>query len=61
MITSKEHYEMMDFFERHIADGRKDREHKDFWPKGNIYQDGQVNKQFLAFRQGVSYGKIIDR
>lgn len=57
-ITSKEHYDLMEMFEK-IFSGRKDREPKEFWPKGNIYQDGEVNAQFIAFRHGVAYGKSI--
>lgn len=55
-ITSKEHYEMMENFERNFKnEGRMDREPKALWPTGSIYEDGQINNLFKAFRFGVSY------
>ena len=56
-VTSKEHYEMMEFFERQFKGvARMDREEKDQWPKGYVYQHGELNLLFKAFRMGVSYG-----
>jgi len=57
-LFGKEHYEMMEIFER-IVYGRKDREPKELWSKGVVYCDGDVNKQFLIFRQGVAYGRTL--
>ena len=60
-VTSKEHYEMMECFERFFkTEGRLDREPKELWTKGNVYQDGSVNKLFLAFRHGISFQKSLD-
>ena len=58
MLKSKEHYELMAQFEKTVIPGRCDKESKDLWPKGIVYQDGQVNKMFLAFRMGYSFGKV---
>ena len=56
-LRAKEHYEIMAAFEKFFqAEGRKDKEDKELWEKGLIYQNGDVNKLFLAFRLGVSYG-----
>ena len=56
-IGSKEHYELIEMFEREFKGFRFDKEPKDIWPKGNIYQSGETNNLFLAYRRGVSYGR----
>lgn len=59
MLLTSEHYELMSAFERQFKHRRLDKEAKDFWPKGVIYQDGHVNELFLAYRNGFAYGKHI--
>lgn len=65
MIKSREHYELMEMFERtsfeHTSKGRLDKEPKELWEKGNIYQDGRTNEQFIAFRAGYAYGIAMGR
>lgn len=56
-ITSRDHYEMMEMFEKEFSGYRLDREDKAYWPKGNVYQAGETNALFLAYRRGVSYGR----
>lgn len=57
-VGSKEHYEMMAFFERTFKrEGRMDKEDKDLWPKGYVYQHGEVNRLFSVFLHGVAFGK----
>ena len=56
ILKSKEHYELMAQFEREYQHERLDREPKDLWPKGRLYQDGRVNSLFLAYRRGYSLG-----
>lgn len=59
-LLSKDHYEMMTFFEKTFTNFRLDREEdKTLWAKGNVYQNGEANVAFLAFRHGVAYGKAI--
>ena len=56
-LFSKEHYELMEMFEREFkGEGRFDREAKDIWAKGHIYQNGDINALFLAFRKGYAFG-----
>lgn len=59
-LKSKEHYEMIAAFERMSksmkARVRLDREPKELWSKGCIYQDGCTNELFLAFRLGHAHG-----
>lgn len=56
-IISKDHYEMMDAFEKTFSYLRLDREPKELWKMGVVYQDGNANNLFLAYRHGVSYGR----
>lgn len=56
-ILAREHYELMAMFEREFKDLRLDREDKAYWPKGNVYQNGETNKLFLAYRRGFAYGR----
>lgn len=59
-IHTKEHHELMEHFERvYRGEGRFDREDKAMWPRGAVYQDGAVNKLFLAFRHGYSVATCI--
>lgn len=60
-LLSKDHYEMMAFFEQNFRGRfRLDREEdKALWAKGAVYQNGEANAAFIAFRHGVAYGKAI--
>jgi hypothetical protein len=58
-ITSREHSELMDNFERTFKGCRLDREEKHLWPMGAVYQDGHVNQLFDAFRKGYALHKSI--
>jgi hypothetical protein len=57
MLKTKEHYDLLYAFERDFIDKRLDKESKDLWEKGIIYQDGNVNNLFKAYRLGYSFGK----
>lgn len=61
-ITSKEHYDVLDQFEtEYRGHFRLDREGKEQWPKGYVYQDGQANLVFKAYRKGYALAKAIYR
>lgn len=57
MLNTKEHYELLEQFERDFKGKRLDKENKVFWASGNIYQSGEVNQLFLAYRLGYSFAK----
>ena len=57
-LFSKEHYEIMKQFEKDMKYHNFDKENKELWEKQIIYQDGEVNKLFLAYRLGYSLGKF---
>lgn len=55
-LLSKEHYELMAQFEMAFKGKRLDREkNKSLWAMGNIYQNGEANELFKAYRAGYSY------
>ena len=65
-LKSHSHNELMEMFERSMKSlpccpSRMDREPRDYWGAGRIYQDGHVNAMFLAYRLGVTYGVAITR
>ena len=59
-LFSQCHYGLMEMFEREFKGMRLDREAKEYWAKGRIYQHGEVNQLFLAYRKGYALGKAID-
>lgn len=59
MLFSKEHYDLMAVFEKEFRGFRLDKESKDLWKNGVIYQNGETNNMFLAYRKGYSYGKAF--
>lgn len=64
MLKSKEHYDLMDQFENELQHGkglilsglRFDREDKSLWTQGRVYQHGETNNLFLAYRLGYAFG-----
>lgn len=61
-IGSKEHYEMLDSFEksaRLYLRGRFEREDKSQWAKGNFYENGEVNQMFKVFSMGYAAARCI--
>lgn len=56
-LGSKEHEEIMKMFEKIYSYLRLEREPISMWSKKIIYQNGETNELFLAYRAGYSYGK----
>jgi hypothetical protein len=56
-LGSREHYELMEAFEREFRGHRLDREDKEFWRIEQIYQSGETNDLFLAYRRGYAFGR----
>ena len=57
MLNTKEHYDLMAQFDREFAHERLDKESKELWSKGRIYQSGRINGLFLAYRSGYAFRK----
>ena len=59
MIGTKEHYDVIEFFEtKGLPHGRNDKEPKELWLKGQIYQDGKRNNEFQMFFAGYMLGRL---
>ena len=59
MVGTKEHYDLLDHFERTTV-GRFDREEdKALWKIGAMYQCGETNEKYKAFISGYAYGKSV--
>lgn len=58
-IKSKEHYDLINEFERIHSNLRHDKEGKFLWSKGLVYQSGDVNRLFIAFRNGYAVGRVV--
>lgn len=61
MLHTKEHQDLMAQFEKQFKGERFDKEPKNSWSRGIIYQDGHVNAMFLGYRMGYAYGKCVER
>lgn len=59
-VFSADHYDLMAMFEKEFSGFRLDREPKKFWPGGNVYQSGETNNMFIAYRKGAAYGRAAD-
>jgi hypothetical protein len=60
-VTSQEHYDLIAQFERDpMSKGfRRDKEAKELWSKGYIFQHGELNQMFLMYRRGYVMGKAV--
>ena len=69
MLHTKEHYDLMNQFDRDVglrmlkefSCMRLDKEDKKLWGKSIIYEDGETNKLFCAYRHGYVFGRAIER
>lgn len=59
MLNTQEHIDLIAMFEREFTGHRYDKEPKAMWPHGHIYQDGQLNELFLAYRKGYAFGRAV--
>jgi hypothetical protein len=58
-LGTQEHDDIMAMFEREFRSHRLDRERKELWKAEHIYQSGEANELFLAYRRGYSFGKAV--
>lgn len=60
MLNTKEHADLITQFEREFKHMRLDKEEdKALWRMGRIYQNGNTNDIFLAYRSGYAFGKVV--
>ena len=60
-LGTKDHDELIEMFDKVFKGRRLDKEAKDMWSRGHVYQDGSVNDLFLAFRHGVAFERARSR
>ena len=58
LLISQEHHDLMIEFEKRYK-RKPDRESKQLWPQCHIYCNGDVNREFLAYREGYALAKAI--
>mgnify|MGYP007069505986 CR=1 FL=1 len=56
-IGSTEHYDIIEGFERQFNGMRLDKEEKELWYKGNVYQSGETNALYKAYIAGYSHAR----
>jgi len=61
MLKSKEYHELMAQFEKEFKGWRLDKENKELWQRGIVYEDGHLNEIFKAYQKGYAFGKVIGR
>lgn len=61
MLNTQEHIDLVAIFEREYRGHRMDKEKRALWPKGRIFQNGETNELFLAYRRGYALGKAVGR
>lgn len=59
MINTQEHIDLMAEFEKEHKCRRLDKEPKDLWKIGRVYQDGHLNDLFIAFRKGYALARCV--
>jgi len=59
-IETQEHHEMMYEFDK-LHKTTPKREPFSIWHTGYLYQDGEINKEFIAFRKGYALAKHLCR
>jgi len=58
-VNSKEHDEMMKQFEKDHGYSGYEKEDRSWWNKAIFYQNGEINKLFLMYKSGYSFGRCV--
>lgn len=58
-VHTREHEEIMEQFEKDVQPGRLDKEPRENWKRGIVYQNGEVNAMFQVYRMGYSLGRSV--
>lgn len=59
MLGTKEHYDVIDMFDREYKGHRLDKEDRSLWRRGIVYQDSHVNELFGAYLRGYAFAKAL--
>ena len=58
-VGSKEFYEIVEMFDKEYKGYRLEKEDKTMWLSGNVYQNGEVNRLFMAYQKGYSLARCV--
>lgn len=58
-VGTKEFYDILERFEKDFCHIRLDKESKDLWKIGQIYQDGETNTAYHAYILGYALGRLV--
>lgn len=59
-LFSKEHYELLAQFEKqnNLTEDAREKD-QEWWKRGYVYSNGETNRDFISYRKGYSFGKLI--
>lgn len=57
-IGTKEHYDILERFEKDFYHMRLDREPTEIWSTGQVYQNGETNNAYRAYIAGYMLGRV---
>jgi len=57
-VGTKEFYDILENFEKNFYHMRLDKESKEIWSTGQIYQNGETNNAYSAYILGYSLGRL---
>lgn len=61
-LLTKEHYDLLHYFEKCYKHLRLDREKdKSLWARGHVYESGETNDLFMAYQHGYALGQAEGR
>ena len=58
-VGTKEFDDILANFEKNFYHMRLEKESKDFWSMGQIYQNGETNNAYKAYVMGYSFGRVV--
>lgn len=58
-VGTKEFYDILENFEKNFNHMRLDKESKELWCVGQIYQNGETNNAYQAYIKGYSLGRAV--
>ena len=59
MLWTKEHYDILESFEREHRHMRLDRVDKSEWARGYVYQAGDTNSAYREYLAGYMLGRCV--
>ncbi len=58
-IGTKEFEDILESFEKNFSHMRLDKESKEYWRTGQMYENGETNNAYRAYTLGYSFGRVV--